>query len=86
MSTEMQKNEKDPLSHSKIKCSYLDNVQLLMISRAIQANNIDQNTKKPPKTSKNKMFIFRLHSTSDDWLSNLSKKHRPKHKNTKKAP
>ena len=28
--------------------------------------------KRPPKSSKNKMFIFRLHSTSDDWLSHLS--------------
>ena len=32
-----------------------------MIGRAIRAKNIDRNTKKqkwPPKTSKNKMFIF----------------------------
>ena len=36
-STEMQKNEKGPLSHQKIKCSFLDYVQLLMISQAIQA-------------------------------------------------
>ena len=46
-----------------------------MIGRAIQAKNVDQNTKKqkrPPKSSKNKMFIFGLHSTSDDWSSHLS--------------
>ena len=42
--------------------------------------------KRPPKPSKNKMFIFRLHSTSDHRLSNLSKKHWPKHKNMKKGP
>ena len=48
MLTEMQKNEKGPLSHQKIKCSFLDYIQLLMISQAIQANNIDQNTKKAP--------------------------------------
>ena len=30
-STEMHKNEKGPLSHQKIKCSFLDYVQLLMI-------------------------------------------------------
>ena len=35
MLTEMQKNEKGPLSHQKIKCSFLDYIQLLMIVRAI---------------------------------------------------
>ena len=33
-STKMQKNEKGPLSHWKIKCLFLDYVQLLMISWA----------------------------------------------------
>ena len=28
--------------------------------------------KRPPKSSKNEMFIFGLRSTSDDWLSDLS--------------
>ena len=73
----MQKNEKGPLSHRKIKCLFLDYIQLLMISRTIQAKNVDQNTKKqkrPPKSSKNKMFILGLHSTFDDQLSDLSKK------------
>ena len=60
-------------------------------SAAIWAKNIDQNVKKknkkrPPKSSKNKMFIFGLHSTSDDQLSDLSKKHWPKHKKMKRAP
>ena len=44
--TEMQKNEKGPLSHRKIKCSFLDYVQLLMIGRAMQAKYVDQNAKK----------------------------------------
>ena len=35
MLTKTQKNEKGPLSHRKIKCSFLDYVQLLMIGRAI---------------------------------------------------
>ena len=73
----MQKDEKGLLSHQKIKCLFLDYIQLLMIGRAIQAKNIDQNTKKrkrPPKSLKNKMFIFGLRSTSDDWPSNPSKK------------
>ena len=86
----MQKNEKGPLSHQKIKCSFLDYVQLLMIGQAIQAKNIDRNTKKnekrPPKSLKNKMFIFGLYSTSDDQSSDLSKKCQLKSKNMKKAP
>ena len=41
---------------------------------------------KPPKSSKNKMFIFGLCSTSDDRPSNPSKKHRPNHKKNKKGP
>ena len=46
-----------------------------MIGQAIQAKNIDQTIKKrPPKSLKNKMFVFRLHSTSDDRPSNLGKK------------
>ena len=74
----MQKNEKGPLSHQKIKCSFLDYVQLLMICQAIQAKNVDQTikkTKRPPKSSKNKMLVFGLCSTSDDRPSNPSKKH-----------
>ena len=81
--TEMQKNKKGPQSHRKIKCLFLDYIQLLMIGWAIWTKNIDQNTKKwkrPPKSSKNKMFIFGLCSTSDDWLSDLSKKCWLKHK------
>ena len=81
--------KKAPLSHRKIKCSVLDYVQHLMISRAIRAKNIDQNAKKqkrPPKSSKNKIFIFGLHSTSEDRPSDLSKKCRPKHKKTKRPP
>ena len=42
MSTEIQKNEKGPLSHQKIKCSFLDYVQLLMIGQMIRAENVDQ--------------------------------------------
>ena len=42
----MQQNEKGPLSHQKIKCLFLDYVQLLMIGQAIPAKNIDRNAKK----------------------------------------
>ena len=73
----MQKNERGPLSHQKIKCSFLDYVQLLMIGRVIRAKNVDRNAKKqkrPPKSLKNQMFIFGLCSTSHDWPSDPSKK------------
>ena len=43
-------NKKGPLSHRKIKCSFLDYVQLLLISQAIRAKNINQNTKKIKKS------------------------------------
>ena len=85
----LEKNEKGPLSHRKIKCLFLDYVQLLMIGQVIWANNIDRSTKqwkRPPKSLKNKMFVFGLRSTSDDRPSNLSKKCWPKHKKMKKAP
>ena len=84
-----KKIKKGPLSHWKIKCLFLDYVQLLMNGKVIWAKNVDQNVKKqtrPPKLSKNKMFIFRLCSTSDDRLSDPSKKHRLKCKKIKKAP
>ena len=56
-----QKKQKRSLSHWKIKCLFLDYVQLLIIGWAIWAKNIDQdakNWKRPPKSSKNKMFHF----------------------------
>ena len=84
-----KKNKKGPLSHWKIKCLFLDYIQLLMIGRAIWAKNVDQNAKKwkrPPKSSKNKMFIFGLCSTFDDRPRNPSKKCWPKCKKMKKAP
>ena len=89
MLSEMQKNEKGPLSHQKIKCSFLDYIQLLMIGWVISTENIDRNAKKwkrPPKSLKNKMFIFGLCSTSNDWLSNLSKKMMTKMQKNEKGP
>ena len=78
MLTKMQKKpKKGPLSHQKIKCSFLDYIQLLMIGQAIWAKNVNWKAikqKSPPKSSKNKMFIFGLCSTSDDRLSDPSRK------------
>ena len=42
--------------------------------------------KRPPNSLKNKMFIFGLCSTSDDRLSDPSKKCQLKHKKMKKPP
>ena len=58
-----------------MKCSFLDYIQLLMIGRAIHSMKVDQNAKKRPLSHQNnEMLIFGLCSTSDDWLSDLSKK------------
>ena len=68
--------DSNPIHHSspgkKMKCSFLDYVQLLMIGRAGRWTLI------PPATSlqpKNEMLIFGLCSTSDDrlgWLMDLN--------------
>ena len=81
---------KGPLSkqHQKIKCLFLDYVQLLM-SQAIWAKTVDRNAKKwkgPLSHRKIKCFIFGLRSTSDDRPSNLSKKCWTKHKKMKMPP
>ena len=44
--------KKGPLSHWKMKCSFLDYVQFLMIGWAIQVMNINQNAKKDPHVIK----------------------------------
>ena len=84
-----KKTKQAPLSHQKIKCSFFNYIQLLMIGQVIRAKNIDQNTKKwkrSPKSLKNEMFISGLRSTSDERLSDPSIKHWPKCKKPKKAP
>ena len=54
-----------PLQPKKMKCSFLDYIQLLMIGRAGRWTRTPSAT---PLQPKNKMLIFGLHSTSDDWL------------------
>ena len=39
------KCEKSPLSHQKMKCSFLNYIQLLMIGGVIQVMKVDQNAK-----------------------------------------
>ena len=86
--------DSNPICHpspaKKMKSSFLDYIQLMMIGRVIQAKNVNRNVKKwkrPPKSSKNKMLIFGLRSTSDDWMSDPSKKCWPKcKKKPKKVP
>ena len=69
---------KRPPKSLKMKCSFLDYIQFLMIGQVIWVTNIDQNVKKAPKSSKNEMFIFGLHSISDNQPSNPSNECRPK--------
>ena len=65
--------KKGPQSHQKMKCLFLDYVQLLMIGRAIRVTKVDRNVENStPKSSKNEILIFILRSTSDDWLSDPS--------------
>ena len=58
----------NPICHpsptKKMKCSFLDNVQHLMIGRAGQWTRTPSATYLQPK---NEMLIFGLHWTSDDW-------------------
>ena len=59
--------DSNPVQHpspaNKIKCSFLDYIQLLMIGQAV--DGLEPHL--PPLSSqKNKMFIFGLRSTSDD--------------------
>ena len=55
----------NPSPAKKIKCSFLDYVQLLMITRAGQWTQTPSTT---PLQPKNEMLIFGLRSTSDDQL------------------
>ena len=48
----------------KIKCSFLDDFQLLVIARAGRWTTTPST---PLSSQKNEMLIFGLHSTSDDW-------------------
>ena len=60
--------DSNPIHHpspAKKKCSFLDYIQLLMIS---QAGRWTQTPSTPLFNQKNKMLIFGLCSTSDDWL------------------
>ena len=44
-----------PLSPQKMKCSFVNNLQFLMIGQVIQAMNIDQNAKKKSPLGHQKM-------------------------------
>ena len=88
MLTKTQKNKKGPLSHPK------KNVQFWIMfnfwwsaewSQQKTLTEMQKKWKRPPKSLKNKMFIFGLHSTSDDQPSDPSIKHWAKCKKPKKA-
>ena len=44
----LPKYKKGPLSDQKMKFSFLDYIQLLMIGRVIRVTKVDQNVKKAP--------------------------------------
>ena len=60
--------DSNPVCHpspaKKIKCSFLNYIQLLMIDRAGRWTRTLSTT---PLQPKKKMLVFGLHSTSDDW-------------------
>ena len=73
--------DSNPIHHpspaKKMKCSFLDYVQLLMIGRAGQWTRTPSTT---PLQPKNEMLIFGLHSTSDDrpgWSMDSNPIHHP---------
>ena len=65
--------DSNPLCHpsqaNKMKCSFLDYIQLLMTGRAGQWTRTLSATL---SSQKNEMLIFGLRSTSDDWPSDPS--------------
>ena len=87
--TEAEKNKNGPLSHWKIKCSFLDYIQLLMIGRAIQVKNINHNAKyrKGPLSHRKIKCLFWI--MFNFWWSakqSEQKTHWRKYKKTKKTP
>ena len=84
----MQKTKKGPLSHRKIKCFWITFHFWLSAEQSEQKTltKTQKNKKRPPKSSENKMFVFGLCSTSDDWPSDLNKKCWPKCKKNEKGP
>ena len=52
------KCKKGPLSHQKIKCLFLDYLQLLVIGQAIQAMKVNQNMTKGPLSHQKMKYSF----------------------------
>ena len=75
--------DSNPIHHpsptKKMKCLFLDYIQLLMIGQACQWTQTPFTT---PLQSKNEILIFGLRSTSDNWpgwLMDLNPIHHPSH-------
>ena len=73
--------DSNPIHHpspaKKMKCSFFDYVQLLMINQKKLVNGLKTHL---PSSQKNEMLIFGLHSTSDDrpsWLMDSNPIHHP---------
>ena len=87
--TKMQKNEKGPLSHWKIKCLFFNYINFWWLAEQSEQKKDDQDAKKwkrPPKSLKNKMFVFQLHQLlmigQAIWVKMLTKTQ----KNEKRPP
>ena len=65
---------KKPPKSLKVKCSFLDYVQLLMIGQAIQVMKVDQNAKKPPTSLKVKCsFLDYIQLLMFSWATQAMK-------------
>ena len=65
------RNPPSPLKMKLPIVCLIQNFSNVLAERSEQRKSTEMQ-KRPPKSSKNEMFIFGLHSTSDDWLSDLS--------------
>ena len=78
------KCKKGPLSHQKVKCLFLDYIQLLMISQAIWATKVDWNVKKGPLSHHKMKCSFWI--TFNFWWLAMQSKQQKSAEMQKKAP
>ena len=79
-----RKCKKGPLSHQKVKCLFLDYIQLLMISQAIWATKVDWNVKKGPLSHHKMKCSFWI--TFNFWWLAMQSKQQKSAEMQKKAP
>ena len=67
----MQKNEKGPLSHQKIKCSFLDYVQLLISAKRSEQKMLTQFCPKHKKNEKGPLSHQKIKCSFLDYVQLL---------------